>query len=141
MHGHLTFLNTDDRTDPQVIESDDEDGGPGPAAPVEPMEPEEPQKEVSPPAAPPAPAPAPRTPSPPPPAASTFDMEADISMLEPATFTTINRGPPEPMLRLSWNHKVSVWSLDPGDGAVRKKGQGCLDGLQIVWGRRVIAEC
>uniref|UniRef100_A0A0A9XQU3 E3 ubiquitin-protein ligase Hakai n=1 Tax=Lygus hesperus TaxID=30085 RepID=A0A0A9XQU3_LYGHE len=37
-----------------------------------------------------------------------IDMEADISQLEAPTFTTINRGPPEPMLRLRWDHKVSL---------------------------------
>lgn len=36
------------------------------------------------------------------------DLEADISQLEAPTFTTINRGPPEPMLRLDWSHKVSL---------------------------------
>lgn len=36
------------------------------------------------------------------------DMEADISQLEAPTFTTISRGPPEPMLRLKWDHKVSL---------------------------------
>lgn len=36
------------------------------------------------------------------------DMEADISQLEAPTFTTLSRGPPEPMLRLKWNHKVSL---------------------------------
>ncbi|CAB0018428.1 unnamed protein product [Nesidiocoris tenuis] len=35
-------------------------------------------------------------------------MEADISQLEAPTFTTLNRGPPEPMLRLRWDHKVSL---------------------------------
>lgn len=35
-------------------------------------------------------------------------MEADISQLEAPTFTTISRGPPEPMLRLPWNHKVNL---------------------------------
>lgn len=34
------------------------------------------------------------------------DIEADISQLEAPTFTTITRGPPEPMLRLKWTHKV-----------------------------------
>jgi len=38
----------------------------------------------------------------------TFDMEADISQLEAPTFTTISRGPPEPMLHLQWNHKVNL---------------------------------
>lgn len=39
----------------------------------------------------------------------TIDMEADISQLEAPTFTTITRrGPPEPMLRLKWDHKVSL---------------------------------
>lgn len=38
----------------------------------------------------------------------TFDMEADISQLEPPTFTTISRGPPEPMLHLAWDHKVNL---------------------------------
>ncbi|XP_032595205.1 E3 ubiquitin-protein ligase Hakai isoform X2 [Drosophila grimshawi] len=37
-----------------------------------------------------------------------IDMEADISQLEAPTFTTLSRGPPEPMLRLKWNHKVSL---------------------------------
>lgn len=36
------------------------------------------------------------------------DMEADISQLEAPTFTTISRGPPEPMLRLKWDHKVNL---------------------------------
>lgn len=35
-------------------------------------------------------------------------MEADISQLEAPTFTTITRGPPEPMLRLKWDHKVNL---------------------------------
>lgn len=35
-------------------------------------------------------------------------MEADISLLEAPTFTTINRGPPEPMLRLNWDHRVNL---------------------------------
>lgn len=34
------------------------------------------------------------------------DIEADISQLEAPTFTTITRGPPEPMVRLKWTHKV-----------------------------------
>lgn len=37
-----------------------------------------------------------------------IDLEADISQLEAPTFTTIQRGPPEPMLRLQWDHKVSL---------------------------------
>lgn len=37
-----------------------------------------------------------------------LDMEADISQLEAPTFTTINRGPPEPMLRLRWDHRVNL---------------------------------
>lgn len=36
------------------------------------------------------------------------DMEADISQLEAPTFTTISRGPPEPMLRLKWDIKVNL---------------------------------
>lgn len=38
----------------------------------------------------------------------TIDMEADISQLEAPTFTTISRGPPEPMTRLKWDHKVNL---------------------------------
>ncbi|GLV44379.1 hakai [Carabus blaptoides fortunei] len=37
-----------------------------------------------------------------------IDLEADISQLEAPTFTTLNRGPPEPMLRLDWTHKVNL---------------------------------
>lgn len=36
------------------------------------------------------------------------DLEADISQLEAPTFTTLNRGPPEPMLRLDWSHTVNL---------------------------------
>ncbi|KAL5290012.1 CBLL1 family protein [Megaselia abdita] len=35
-------------------------------------------------------------------------MEDDISQLEAPTFTTLVRAPPEPMLRLKWNHKVNL---------------------------------
>ncbi|XP_054275049.1 E3 ubiquitin-protein ligase Hakai-like isoform X1 [Macrosteles quadrilineatus] len=37
-----------------------------------------------------------------------IDLEADISQLEAPTFTTLNRGPPEPMLRLNWDHRVNL---------------------------------
>lgn len=37
-----------------------------------------------------------------------IDLEADISQLEAPTFTTLNRGPPEPMLRLRWDHRVNL---------------------------------
>uniref|UniRef100_T1IP73 phospholipase A2 n=1 Tax=Strigamia maritima TaxID=126957 RepID=T1IP73_STRMM len=40
-----------------------------------------------------------------------FEMEDDISKLEAPTFTTIDRGPPEPMHRntkLRWDHKVHL---------------------------------
>lgn len=37
-----------------------------------------------------------------------LDMEADISQLEAPTFTTLSRGPPEPMTRLQWNHPVNL---------------------------------
>lgn len=36
------------------------------------------------------------------------DLEADISQLQAPTFTTINRGPPEPMLHLTWNLPVNL---------------------------------
>jgi E3 ubiquitin-protein ligase Hakai len=35
-------------------------------------------------------------------------LEADISQLQAPTFTTINRGPPEPMLHLTWNLPVNL---------------------------------
>lgn len=38
----------------------------------------------------------------------TIDMEADISQLEAPTFTTLSRGPPQPMTRLKWDHKVNL---------------------------------
>nr|CAG4641723.1 EOG090X06V5 [Eurycercus lamellatus] len=37
-----------------------------------------------------------------------FDLEADISQLQAPTFTTLNRGPPEPMLRLDWTLPVNL---------------------------------
>lgn len=35
-------------------------------------------------------------------------MDADITQLEAPTFSTINKGPPEPMLRLNWDHKTHL---------------------------------
>lgn len=36
------------------------------------------------------------------------DLEADITQLEAPTFSTLNKGPPEPMLRLRWDHKTHL---------------------------------
>lgn len=36
------------------------------------------------------------------------DLDADITQLEAPTFSTINKGPPEPMLRLNWDHKTHL---------------------------------
>lgn len=36
------------------------------------------------------------------------EVPADISQLEPPVFTTLHRGPPEPMLRLHWNHRATL---------------------------------
>lgn len=36
------------------------------------------------------------------------DQDCDISSLEAPTFTTLDRGPPAPMLRLSWDHPVNL---------------------------------
>lgn len=35
-------------------------------------------------------------------------LDADITKLEAPTFSTINKGPPEPMLRLNWDHKTHL---------------------------------
>ncbi|XP_053632115.1 E3 ubiquitin-protein ligase Hakai isoform X3 [Cherax quadricarinatus] len=43
-----------------------------------------------------------------PPKAKQFDQDCDISSLEAPTFTTLDRGPPAPMLRLSWDHPVNL---------------------------------
>jgi E3 ubiquitin-protein ligase Hakai len=40
--------------------------------------------------------------------APTIDMEADISQLEAPTFTTLQKRPIEPMLRLQWDQKVNL---------------------------------
>ncbi|KAF2363783.1 Glycosyl transferase family 8 [Trinorchestia longiramus] len=37
-----------------------------------------------------------------------FDQDCDISSLEAPTFTTLDRGPPAPMLSLSWDHPVQL---------------------------------
>ncbi|XP_012265204.2 E3 ubiquitin-protein ligase Hakai [Athalia rosae] len=79
----------------KIIESDEEDVPPAveetpmetTGVEVEQQEPQQPQQ---------------------PPAEQQFDLEADISQLEAPTFTTINRGPPEPMLRLRWDHRVNL---------------------------------
>lgn len=64
------------------------------------------------------------------------DLEADISQLEAPTFTTINRGPPEPMLRLDWSHKVNLMGekvLNPMIHCCDK----CLKPI-LIYGRMVI---
>lgn len=66
----------------------------------------------------------------------TVDLEADISQLEAPTFTTINRGPPEPMLRLNWTHKVNLIGekvLNPMIHCCDK----CLKPI-LIYGRMVI---
>ena len=40
--------------------------------------------------------------------AAAFNMDTDISQLEAPTFTTLDRGPPQPMLSLKWDHKVNL---------------------------------
>ncbi len=35
-------------------------------------------------------------------------MDTDISLLEAPTFTTLDRGPSQPMLDLTWDHKVNL---------------------------------
>lgn len=81
--------------DCQVIESDDEDITPQTEETA--MEPAagEPEEQEAPVTQPPS-------------IEQQFDLEADISQLEAPTFTTINRGPPEPMLRLRWDHRVNL---------------------------------
>ncbi|KAK4313880.1 hypothetical protein Pmani_014813 [Petrolisthes manimaculis] len=43
-----------------------------------------------------------------PPKAKQYDQDCDISSLEAPTFTTLDRGPPAPMLRLTWDHPVNL---------------------------------
>jgi len=38
----------------------------------------------------------------------TDDQDCDISVLPHITFTTVDRGPPPPMLSLLWNHPVQL---------------------------------
>ncbi|CAG5058618.1 unnamed protein product [Parnassius apollo] len=37
-----------------------------------------------------------------------LEVPSDISQLEAPVFTTIQRGPPEPMLRLDWSHRATL---------------------------------
>ena len=37
-----------------------------------------------------------------------YSMETDISSLEAPTFTTIDRGQPQAMLALDWDHPVNL---------------------------------
>lgn len=43
-----------------------------------------------------------------PPKKKQYDQDCDISSLEAPTFTTLDRGPPAPMLSLSWDHPVQL---------------------------------
>lgn len=36
------------------------------------------------------------------------EVPSDISQLEAPVFTTLTRGPPEPMLRLDWSHRATL---------------------------------
>ena len=38
----------------------------------------------------------------------TYNMDTDISLLEAPTFTTIDRGPSQPMVDLTWDHEVDL---------------------------------
>jgi hypothetical protein len=37
-----------------------------------------------------------------------FNIDDDISQLVPPTFSTVSRGPPQPMLELTWEHKYTA---------------------------------
>ena len=39
---------------------------------------------------------------------SQYNMDTDISLLEAPTFTTLDRGPSQPMLNLSWDHTLNL---------------------------------
>jgi hypothetical protein len=36
-----------------------------------------------------------------------YTLDDDISQLVPPTFSTVSKGPPQPMLKLTWNHKYT----------------------------------
>ena len=38
----------------------------------------------------------------------TYNMDTDISQLEAPTFTTLDRGPSQPMMSLNWDHKLHL---------------------------------
>ncbi len=46
--------------------------------------------------------------SPPATAASSYNMDTDISLLEAPTFTTLDKGPSQLMLDLAWDHNVNL---------------------------------
>jgi len=37
-----------------------------------------------------------------------FNIDDDISQLVPPTFSTVSKGPPQPMLELKWEHKYTA---------------------------------
>ena len=41
-------------------------------------------------------------------AAAMYTMDTDISQLEAPTFTTLDRGPSQTMIDLTWDHKVNL---------------------------------
>ena len=41
-------------------------------------------------------------------AGTAYSMDTDISQLEAPTFTTLDRGPSQKMMELSWDHKVNL---------------------------------
>lgn len=66
-------------------------------------------------------------------------MEADISQLEAPTFTTINRGPPEAMLRLRWGHPVNLLGEKVLNPMIHCCDQ-CLHPV-LIYGRMVRNQC
>ena len=48
-------------------------------------------------------------------AVAAFNMDTDISQLEAPTFTTLDRGPSQKMMELSWDHKVNLIGKKVGE--------------------------
>lgn len=65
-----------------------------------------------------------------------FTLDDDISQLVPPTFSTVSKGPPQPMLELSWEHKYTPM----GDKLPTPNIHMCVDcKLPIrIYGRLVI---
>jgi hypothetical protein len=65
--------------------------------------------------------------------ASAYNMDSDISQMEAPTFTTIDRGPSQPMISLQWDHTANLIGKKVNNYGPVFAVDKCEDQLKLVW--------